>query len=164
MKAFRWVLLLAFVTTGCATSGGKSETRLWFAEQTHAVDSSNHKREVTIPVSNLKLLVDPHPVLTQRDVAEAELVQTAGGNAVLVKFDPHGTVKLDEVTTRDRGQYLVVFLDDKPLVAWLVDRRLSLGQFLIEADVNEAKARELVEGLNQAAKRYHSGSTVLSPW
>ena len=56
--------------------------------------------------------------------------QTAGGTAILLRFDTHGAIVLDELTTRTRGEYLVTFLNDRPVAAWLVDQRITNGEFL----------------------------------
>lgn len=146
------ILAAVLLLNGCALFQKAPTTRLWFHEETNPAVPAKHKREVTIPVSNLRVVVDPHPTLTERDVAEAEIVETAGGDAVLVKFNAHGRMALDQLTTQGRGQYLVVFLNNRAIAAWQIDRRLSLGQFLIEADLSDADARQLVDDLNRLAR------------
>ena len=161
MKKFGW-LPLGLLLSGCAMFGQKPETKLWIHEEANRTLPERHKREVTVPISNLNLVVDPNPTLTERDITEAEIVETAGGAAILVKFNAHGTNKLDQLTTSARGRYIVIFLNDKPIAAWLVDRRLSLGQLLVEAQMSDDEARRIVEALNEQAKKYQAKSTT--PW
>ncbi len=92
--------------------------------------------------------------MTEKDLVSAEIVETTGGAAILLRFDRHGLHTLDQWTTSHRGRYMVVFLNDKPLVAWLIDQRLSLGQFLLEAKLSGYEARQIVKNLNrQVAKK-----------
>ena len=107
---------------------------------------------VEIPHTDVKLTVSPFPALTERDVQAAELYDTAGGKAIFLRFDPHGTILLDEVTTRDRGQYLVIFLNKRPVGSWSVDQRITNGQFLVEGDFTDEEARKAVEALNKLSE------------
>jgi preprotein translocase subunit SecD len=141
------------VLTGCALFGGRPETTLRIHEQVGAGLPESRARIIDVPGTGLKIPVSPYAQMTERDVQAAELYHTAGGDAVLLRFDIHGTVKFDELTTRMRGQYLVVFVDDEPAAAWLVDRRVTDGQFLLEADFTDEQARQIVDSLSKTAKK-----------
>ena len=144
-------LLLA---AGCAMFGDhKPQVTLRIHEQVDNALPESHSREVQIPKMGLTLRVDPFPALTENNVEVAEPFETTGGLAVMLRFDVHGMFVLDEVTTRDRGRYLVVFLNDRPVTAWLVDQRLVHGQFLLEGDFTDAEARQLIDDLNLMAKK-----------
>jgi preprotein translocase subunit SecD len=108
---------------------------------------------VEIPHTNVKLSISPFPALSERDVQSAELYDTAGGKAIFLRFDPHGTIVLDEMTTRDRGQYLVIFLNRHPVGSWLVDQRIINGQFLVEGDFTDEEARKAVEEINKLSEK-----------
>ena len=135
-----WLVMALLVATGCATSGDHKPMTLRIHEQVDTGLPAGHWREVQIPKTGLTLRVDPLPVLTERDV-------------VMLHFDAHGMFMLDELTTRDRGHYLVVFLNDRPVTARLVDRRLVHGQFLLEGDFTDAEAHQLIDDLNRMAKK-----------
>ena len=107
---------------------------------------------VDIPSVDLKLSVSPFPTLTEKNVLSAELYNTASGTAIFVRFDIHGAIMLDEVTTRNRGQYLVTFLNNRPVAAWLVNQRILNGQFLIEGDFTDEEAKKTVDALNKMGK------------
>jgi preprotein translocase subunit SecD len=86
-------------------------------------------------------------------VQSAELYNTSGGKAVFLRFDPHGEIVLDEMTTRTRGQYVVVMVNNHPVSAWLVDQRIINGQFLIEGEFTDEEARKIVDDLNKLSKQ-----------
>ena len=148
-----WLVMAMLIATGCALFGGRKPMTLRIHEQADGAVPEGHRREVQIPKTGLTLIVDPFPVLTERDVEVAELYETSGGLAVMLRFDAHGMFVLDEVTTRDRDRYLVVFLNDRPVTARLVDQRLVHGQFLLEGDFTDAEARQLIDDLNRMAKK-----------
>ena len=79
-----------------------------------------------------------------------------GGKAIFLRFDPHGTIVLDEMTTRDRGQYLVIFLNKRPVGTWLVGQRIINGQFLVEGDFTDEAAKKAVEALNKMGEKNNS--------
>jgi preprotein translocase subunit SecD len=148
-----WLIAVLLLAAGCATSGSRKPVTLGIHEQADSALPEGHRREVQIPKTGLTLIVDPFPVLTERNVEVAEPYETSGGLAVMLRFDAHGMFLLDEVTTRDRGHYLVVLVNDLPVAAWLVDQRLVHGQFLLEGDFTDAEARQLIDDLNRMAKK-----------
>ncbi len=152
----RVVIFGVLLLSGCAIFGGGEKTTIWFHEQVDDALPVTHRREVTVPISRLQISVSPRPTLTEKDLDAAEVVETSGGLAILLRFDSHGTNALDQMTTRGRGHYIVIFLNGDPLVAWLVDRRLSLGQFLLEANLTAYQTREIVKDLNKQAKKNKS--------
>jgi preprotein translocase subunit SecD len=146
--------LVMALFTGCALFHEKPpETTVRIYEEASSALPAENQQTVEIPHEDLKLTVSPFPTLTERDVQSAELYNTAGGKAVFLRFDPHGTIVLDEMTTRTRGQYLAVMVNQRPVGAWLVDQRIINGQFLVEGDFTDAEARKIVDDLNKLAKK-----------
>ena len=146
-------LVMALVF-GCALFHQKrEETTLRIYEEASSALPAENQQTVEIPRADLKLTVSPYPTLTEQDVQSAELYDTAGGKAVFLRFDPHGTVVLDEMTTRTRGQYVAILVNQRPVGAWLVDQRILNGQFLVEGDFTDAEAKKIVDDLNKLAKK-----------
>jgi preprotein translocase subunit SecD len=146
--------LVAAFFVGCALFREKPEemtVRLY--EQVDAALPAENHQAVEIPHTDLKLTISPFPTLTERDVQSAELYDTAGGKAIFLRFDAHGTILLDEMTTRTRGQYVAVLINRRPVSAWLVDQRIINGQFLIEGDFTDEEARKVVDDLNKLSKK-----------
>ena len=155
MQTLKMVVCLAFAAAfvGCATFGKKpEEVSLRLHEESSASLPAETIQTVDIPHTNLKITVSPFPALTERDVQSAELYDTAGGKAILLRFDPHGTIAFDELTTRDRGRYLVVFLNKRVVGAWFVDQRIINGQFLVEGDFTDEEAKNAVKALNKLSE------------
>ncbi len=157
MQTLKMALCGSLVTalfTGCALfHKERIETTLRIYEEASSALPAESQQTVEIPRAEMKLTVSPFPTLTEQDVQSAELYDTAGGKAVFLRFDPHGTVVLDEMTTRTRGQYVAVLVNLRPVGAWLVDQRIINGQFLVEGDFTDAEARKIVDDLNKLAKK-----------
>ena len=146
--------LVAVVFVGCALFREKPpETTVRLYEQADSALPAENRQSVEIPHTDLKLTISPFPTLTERDVQTAELYDTAGGKAIFLRFDAHGTVLLDEMTTRIRGQYVAVLINNRPVSAWLDDQRIVNGQFLIEGDFTDEDARKVVDDLNKLSKK-----------
>ena len=159
MQTLKTALCFALAVTffvGCATFHKKhDETTMRLYEQADAALPAERFRTVEIPRADLKLTINLFPTLTEQDVQSAELYDTAGGKAIFLRFDAHGTVLLDEMTTRTRGQYVAVLINERPVSAWLVDQRIINGQFLIEGDLTDEEAKKVVDELNKLSKTIH---------
>jgi len=149
--------LAAVCFAGCAVfrkPSGDANLRIY--EESSSSLPAETFQTVKIPHTDVKLSVSPFPTLTERDVQSAELYETAGGKAIFLRFDPHGTIVLDEMTTRDRGQYVVIFLNNRPVGTWFVDQRILNGQFLVDGDFTDQEAEKTVEALNKLSKKNNS--------
>jgi preprotein translocase subunit SecD len=157
MQSYKNVLITSLgivLLTGCALFGERGpEATLRIHEQVSAGLPESRVLTTAIPRANLKVPVNPYPALSEKDVQSAGICQTAGVSAVMLRFDSHGTFALDELTTRNRGAYLVTFLNGRPVAAWLVDRRITNGQFLVEGDFSDEDAKKAVESLNRMSKK-----------
>src|SRR5437762_1468207 len=107
----RELLILAVVViTGCAGSVHTSR----FHEEVPGNLPESRVRFVDVARVGQRIAIDPYPALSERDVIGAKLQPAAGGDAILLKFDLHGANALREMTTRLRGQHLVVLVDNRP--------------------------------------------------
>jgi preprotein translocase subunit SecD len=157
MQTLKIALCFALAATlfaGCAIFQKKQdETTMRLYEQADSALPAERLRTIEIPRANLTLTINPFPTLTERDVQSAESYDTAGGKAIFLRFDAHGTVLLDEMTTRTRGQYVAVLINDRPVSIWLVNQRIINGQFLVEGDFTDEEAKKAVDELNKLSKK-----------
>lgn len=151
MKNLLFACLSMLCLTGCATQ--KNEVTLRMYEQISSALPKKLFRSVPIPSAGITINVDKYAVLTERDVFKAELRPTSDGSAILLKFETARMMRMDELTTRNRGRYIVTFLNDHPVAAWFVDRRIENGEMLIEGDFTEEEAKEAVKSLNRQSDK-----------
>lgn len=103
--------------------------------------------------------VDRAPVLTEANVAGAQVVDTVGGFAISLQFDRHGTWILEQRTVDSRGQRFAIFAmfgpelkESRWLAAPIVARRITDGVLVFTPDATRAEAEEVVLGLNNVAR------------
>jgi preprotein translocase subunit SecD len=150
-------ILLGFIVaalvagSGCASFKNKSKVSVKVHEQMGP--GLDQGLPLKFPELGISLTVNPVPSLTEKDVQSAELFTMASGTGVVLQFDPRGAMHLDELTTRMRGRYLVVFVDGKPVSVWLVDRRLTNGQLLVEGMMTDEEAIDLAARLKQSISK-----------
>jgi hypothetical protein len=145
-----------FTATGCASVNKRNESTFRLYEEVNPQGEISRVQTIDLPFLARKVTISPYAVLNERDLMAVRLVQTTEGLALYLKFDPHGTVVLDEVTTRIRGSMLVAFADDRPIAAWVVEKRSSQGELLVKPELPDEEIMVLAEGLRRAAHRYQS--------
>jgi preprotein translocase subunit SecD len=143
---------LAALLGGCALFDQKETVTLRLHEEVDTVMAGKRVMPVSLPGYDLTLSVDPQPALSERYVKSAEIYPTAGGSAIMIRFDRHGMMTLDEITTRLRGRRLVTFLNQRPVAVWLVNQRLTNGQFLVQGEFTDEEAKQAVDQLNLLGK------------
>ena len=157
MQTYKRLLMTgagALLLAGCALFRHQEPpaTLRLYEEATSTLPEDN-VRMVAIPKLGLKIPLNPYATISEEDVDKATLEQTPGGAAIEVQFDVSGSMVFNEMTTRCRGQYIVTFLNNRPVAAWLVDRRVTNGQFVVEGDFTDEEAGKAVDSLNKQSKQ-----------
>jgi len=144
-------LAAALLAVGCASH--PPEVTLRLHEEANSSLPEDDMRMVAVPKTGLKIPLNPYATISETDVDKATLEQTPGGATIRLLFDPNGAMTFDEMTTRCRGQYIVTFLNGRPVAAWLVDRRVTNGQFVVEGDFTDEEAGKAVDALNKLSQQ-----------
>lgn len=156
MQSYKLTILLAtwlITLTGCALFNKKEEVTLRIHEQAHAAMPESYAMKIPVPKDKSIMTVHPVATLTEKDIISVARYETAFGSSLLIRFDPDGLIKLDELTMRLRGQSIYLFINGRVIGTWLVDQRLSKGQLLIETDLTVDEANKIITDLNTLAKK-----------
>jgi hypothetical protein len=137
--------------TGCVTTGKRPPTTLSIHLQTSPVFPEQLVRQVWLEKPGISLYVKSTAELTELHVDHAELDETAGGPYVRLVFADHGAIALRSLTTEYRNRYLVVFVNNEPVMAYYITHTINDGRLTLIADIPEAEVRRIVSDL-QAAK------------
>jgi hypothetical protein len=151
-------LVAALLAWGCASAGGnkgkEASTLALFLE----TNPDEGKRTAVAPVvraSPVMVTVDRTPFLNERNLLEAALVDVPYGFAIQVKFDAHGTLALDMVTSANKGARIVVyslFTEGRWLAAPIITTPIKDGVFVFTPDATREEADRIVRGLNNMAE------------
>jgi len=157
-ERFNLYLLLALTATllcGCQTGKGKKdETTL----RIHAEATENTSFTRTVKIfKNESVSMDVHdlPMLTDRDVTEAKVVNTVGGGfAISLKFNSTAKWMLDHHTSQNIGRHLAIFVmfgKDPSISRWIaapiISQRWSDGMIIFTPDATREEAEQIVAGL-----------------
>lgn len=77
--------------------------------------------------------------------------QETGSPQVSLQFTPEGTKKFDEITARNIGKPVGIFLDYMPLSAPTVQQRISEGNAVISGNFSVDEAKKLSISINSGA-------------
>jgi len=147
---------------GCASNkkdDKKKEKKLETYLRVHAQakDSTTFTKKITIfPNSPVTMTVDQSPLLTDTDVEKAQVVDTLGGFALVIKFDKRGQWLLDQHSSLNIGRTLAIFAQygekgakTKWIAAPIISRRISDGTLLFTPDVTREEAEQIAKGLGK---------------
>ena len=68
-----------------------------------------------------------------------------------LNFDADGTKLFEEITTRNVGKRVAIYLDGGPVTVPVVNEPISAGQAVISGDFSVEEARTTVQRLNSGA-------------
>lgn len=104
---------------------------------------------VTLPVSGVRLSLDPRPLLLEFDVAGAELVPTEFGPALQLSFAPPAARDLYRKTAGAQGRRLVLSLNGAAMAALRIDDPVTGGTLLFHPEVRAEELPTLLADLQR---------------
>lgn len=153
------VLLLAALA-GCASV---EERRMKKAEAVvqfylEAEYDTGNKTEV-VPIfrsTPVPVRVFKTPVLDSAYLTDASIVDAVGGFAVVLRFDFHGTLTLENISTAHKGSRIAVyalFPEGRWLAAPRMATRITNGVLAFTPDATRQEAEYIVRGLKNVANK-----------
>lgn len=91
--------------------------------------------------------------LSGKDLRRAQVVfnPQSGDPVVQLQFNNEGAQKFEEITARNTGQPLAIFLDNQIITAPMVNQKITGGEAIITGDFTVEEARQLAIQLNAGA-------------
>lgn len=83
--------------------------------------------------------------------AEVQFNQQTGEPMIALHFNNEGVDKFAEITSRNVGQRVVIFLDNVPITAPVVNEPITTGEAVITGNFNLAEAKKIAIQLNAGA-------------
>lgn len=159
------LVLVAMSADGCAWTKKKIKDVAGIRIHVEAPVQVTGKTE-TIRVLRsqpVAVLVDEDPMVTERNIIAATLLETPGGFAVRVKFDETGSWMIEQATAGNPGKHMAVYgqwgdtiSEGRWLAAPVITHRIADGTITFTPDASREEAVKLVEGLNHTAKLLNS--------
>ena len=166
LNRFNIYLLLALalaLVSGCRTQGGKKDKEHATLRVHMEVVPESMDFSTSVPIYRAKpvmITVDKSPFLTEANVAEAKVVDIAGGYNLEIRFDRRGVWLLESYTTTNPGKHFAIFSafvdKTKKQVRWLaapvIAHRISDGVLSFAPDATREEAGDIARGLSNVAK------------
>jgi preprotein translocase subunit SecD len=146
------IILLAALVAGCATLGNnnKEVSAIELYLEANA-DGTPFNKEVPIyRAQPVMVNVNSSPFADDRDLENATVVEDAGGFAIALALNQHGSMMLENATRSNPGKRIVVFAnfgESRWLAAPRPSRPIANGQLIFTPDASREEAERLVRGL-----------------
>lgn len=167
---FECFLLFLFCSllAGCKTEGNPKKeltTIRVYLETTEATGARS--RAVSILRDQpMMVQINPNSFLDERYLEQASLVDWKDSFYIKIKFDWHGSLMLDNVTSSNPGKRLAVeanFGQHRWLAAPVVNHRISDGTLTFTPDATHEEAERIVRGVNNLARKLKDHKKFYSP-
>jgi hypothetical protein len=145
--AIALLLVLTGMGGGCASpQAGRTETpsvARFYLEANPGAGGTT----VVLPVSGVRIVVEPTPVLIESDVAAAACARVDLGDCLALRFKAAASVDLLRLSTAARGRRLVLTIDGMPVGARRLDVALATGELLMFVELPPGDLPVLVRRL-----------------
>lgn len=154
--------LAVLLVVGCKTSEARSRDKVISTFRLHLEAAQGSTDSAVIEIAGAQLSVNNAPFLDETSITNAAVLDTRdGGFAIQVQYNRHGTLVLDTVTSANRGLHFGIFtqfgsgkLEQKRwLGAPYIGSSLRAGVLLFTPNSTRAEAEQMVQGLNNVAKK-----------
>jgi len=154
-------LLLLLLGPGCETTAKKKEDKetalLSLHLQTDQLDGPHIKHISVFRAAPIYLNVDEDPYVDSGNLVAAAVADDEGSYAIQIKFDMHGTILLDQMTSGNQTKRIAVYCkwdkESRWLSAKLINRRAFDGIYSFTPDASREEVERIVRGLNNVARK-----------
>ncbi|HWD19390.1 MAG TPA: hypothetical protein VHB20_08920 [Verrucomicrobiae bacterium] len=99
------------------------------------------------------LFVDRKTLVSEKDVAAAEVVRGGNGQARLdLDLSPAGRQELARVAKKDAGRRVALIVDGRAVGTGTLEPEYSAGKLAVTGDFSEAEAHQIADKINGARK------------
>jgi hypothetical protein len=148
ISLFFFIFWSLFAAVGCNTSSKKKDFDMTVARFFLEASEGDAFASVTLPVSGVQIAVNNKPVVTEYDFTSVQLAQSDMGKFLVFNLTSDATRDVYRVTGTNQGKRLVLFINDKPVGARVIDRAFNTGAVSVFAAIPEELLPELAKNLN----------------
>lgn len=142
------VLAAVFAVVGCNTTTKKKNYDVTIARFLIEASEGDTFASVTLPVSGVQISVNNKPAVTELDYTGVQLAHADLGDFLVFNLTPDAARDVYRLTGNNQGKRLVLFINDKPVGARLIDRPLNTGAIAVFVAIPDDMLPALVKNLN----------------
>jgi len=150
----RLILILGgfLVLTGCQSGPAEPKVQPLIARFFLEAHPGEPAAMLQLPVSKLKLNVNPKPVLTEYDIAGVQVAKVDLGWCLLFHLTPAATKDFYRLSTGAQGLRLVVTLNGTPAGARRLDQVVGDGGLLMFLEVLDSDLPVLADRVRRTSE------------
>ena len=157
-----YLIALSILASACQSTKNKDASTLSLHLEINRRGDAKSKAVPIYRAAPVMVNVQQNPFLDNAYLLQASIVDRVdGGFVVSLKFDRHGTLVLNTISTAYRGQRMAIYGDfgeQRWLAAPVIRYRITNGVVTFTPDASRAEAERLVQGLNKIAEELHADS------
>lgn len=135
-------------TFGCNSSSKKKDYDTVVARFLIEANEREAFATVTLPVSGVQIAVNNKPIISEFDYTGVSLAQSDLGKFLVFSLTADAARDVYRVTGSNQGKRLVLFINDKPVGARMIDGAFNTGSVAVFAALPEETLPELVKNLD----------------
>ena len=136
---------------GCDTFSKKKDHDITVARFCIEANEREAFATVTLPVSGVQIAINNKPIVTEFDFTGVDLAQSDLGKFLVFKLTEQAARDVYRVTGSNQGKRLVLFINDQPVGARVIDSAFSSGVIAVFAALPEEMLPKLVKDLNDTS-------------
>ncbi|MFA6959749.1 MAG: hypothetical protein WC205_03245 [Opitutaceae bacterium] len=152
LPLFIGVVCACLVVAGCNTSTKKKDFDVTVARFVIEASVGDAFASVTLPVSGVQIAVNNKPVVTEFDYVGVKLARSDLGQFMVFILTPEAARDVYRITASNQGKRLVLFINDKPVGARMIDRPFNTGAIEVFAAIPDDLLAPLVKNLNATSE------------
>jgi len=137
-----------FAAAGCNTSTKKKDFVPTVARFYLEATEGDAFASVTLPVSGVQIAVNNKPIVTEYDFTGVDLAQSDLGRFLVFSLTGEAARDVYRTTGSNQGKRLVLFINDKPVGARMINGAFNTGTIAVFAALPDEVLPELVKNLN----------------
>jgi hypothetical protein len=145
LRAFAGLVLLA----GCQTA--KPPRDFTVTAPRFFLEATADGTPLTLPRSDVRVAVNPQPVLTEGDILDVELVQVDLGKCLLFQLTPSAARDFYRLSATHQGRRIVLVVDGAPLGARRLDGPIANGSVFVFVEMDEHALPAFVANLKKSS-------------
>jgi hypothetical protein len=137
-----------WAAVGCNTSSKKKDYDTMVARFLIEASEREAFATVTLPISGVQIAVNSKPVVTEFDYTGVSLAQSDLGKFLVFNLTADAARDVYRVTGNNQGKRLVLFINDKPVGARVIDGAFNTGSIAVFPALPDEMLPELVKNLD----------------
>lgn len=140
-----------FAAVGCNSSTKKKNFDVTVARFFLEANDGETFASATLPVSGVQIAINSKPIVTEYDFTGVQIAESDLGKFLVFNLTSDATRDVYRITGNNQGKRLVLFINDRPVGARIIDRPFNTGAISVFAAIPDDLLKELAKNMNETS-------------